>query len=112
VSPDPSNPRGGRKALMAEVPEHLLRRAAERKAALEAKKKAEAGGGEPEEAGPAAPAAAAGGPGGLTADEIAASNAEAEQTGKIPAHLLARSAAARSQAGGAGGAPRPRTATA
>jgi hypothetical protein len=77
---------------MAEVPEHLLRRAAERKAALEAKKKAEAGG---EEA--AAPESA---PSGASADEVAASNAEAEKTGKIPAHLLARSQAARASAGG------------
>jgi menaquinol-cytochrome c reductase cytochrome b/c subunit len=89
---------------MAEVPEHLLRRAAERKAALEAKKQAEAGGPAPEQAAPAASTAGgpAGGPGGLTTDEVAASNAEADQTGKIPAHLLARSAAARSQSGGAG----------
>ena len=33
---------------------------------------------------------------------MAASNAEAEQTGKIPAHLLARSASARASAGGEG----------
>jgi menaquinol-cytochrome c reductase cytochrome b/c subunit len=96
---------------MAEVPEHLLKRAAERKAALEAKKKAEAGeapggAGAPTEAAQVA----AGSP---TADEVAASNAEAEQTGKIPAHLLARSAAARSQAGdGAGEAGGGGTATA
>jgi menaquinol-cytochrome c reductase cytochrome b/c subunit len=81
---------------MAEVPEHLLRRAAERKAALEAKKQAEAGG-TPAAAPDAASAAPAGG---ASADEVAASNAEADKTGKIPAHLLARSAAARSQAGG------------
>jgi menaquinol-cytochrome c reductase cytochrome b/c subunit len=82
---------------MAEVPEHLLKRAAERKAALEAKKKSEAGeaAGAPTEAAPPAAGAA-------TADEVAASNAEAEQTGKIPAHLLARSAAARSQSGSGG----------
>ena len=86
---------------MAEIPEHLLKRAAERKAALEAKKAAESGGGD---AAPAdQPAAAAGGP---SADEVAASNAEAEKTGKIPAHLLARSQAAkaaRAQAGSGGG---------
>ncbi|HLY81384.1 MAG TPA: menaquinol-cytochrome c reductase cytochrome b subunit [Acidimicrobiales bacterium] len=104
---------------MAEVPEHLLRRAAERKAALEAKKAEEAaaagGGGETAEAAaPATPAAApAAGAGAPSPDEVAASNAEAEKTGKIPAHLLARSAAARAAgasgqsdagAGGGGGA--------
>jgi hypothetical protein len=82
---------------MAEVPEHLLKRAAERKAALEAKKRAEAGGGEDVAAG-AAPAE----PSGPSAEEVAASNAEAEQTGKIPAHLLARSQAARAKASAAG----------
>jgi hypothetical protein len=77
---------------MAEVPEHLLKRAAERKAALEAQKAA-AGGGE------AAPAAAP------TEDaDVAASNAEAEKTGKIPAHLLARSAEAKAKAAAGGGA--------
>src|SRR5881394_502340 len=82
---------------MAEVPEHLLKRAAERKAALEAQKKA-AGGGD------AAPAAAAPANGGASDAEIAASNAEAEETGKIPSHLLARSQAAREKAAaGAGG---------
>ena len=78
---------------MAEVPEHLLKRAAERKAALEAQKAA--AGAAPE----AAPAPA-------DADvDVAASNAEAEKTGKIPAHLLARSAEAKAKAaaGGAGG---------
>ena len=86
---------------MAEVPEHLLKRAAERKAALEAKKAAESGGAAPADE---APAAAAAGP---SAEEVAASNAEAEKSGKIPAHLLARSQAAREKAaagGGAGGA--------
>jgi hypothetical protein len=89
---------------MAEVPEHLLKRAAERKAALEAKKAAEAGGGAPAEAEPAAAEPDAGGP---SAEEVAASNAEAEKSGKIPAHLLARSQAARAKAAagsGAGGA--------
>jgi hypothetical protein len=86
---------------MAEVPEHLLRRAAERRAALEAKKAAEAGaaGGAAPDAAPE-PAAPAGG---LSADEIAASNAEAEKTGKIPAHLLARSAEARARASAGSG---------
>ncbi len=76
---------------MAEVPEHLLKRAAERKAALEAQKKAAAGG--------AAPAEGA-------SDDVAASNEEAEKSGKIPAHLLARSAEAKAKAaaGGTGGA--------
>jgi hypothetical protein len=83
---------------MAEVPEHLLKRAAERRAALEAKKREEAGG-EPAE--PAEPGEAA--PGGPSAEEIAASQAEADKTGKIPAHLLARSAAARAKAEGGGG---------
>jgi menaquinol-cytochrome c reductase cytochrome b/c subunit len=96
---------------MAEVPEHLLKRAAERRAALEAKKQAEAGGGGAP-AGPAVEAAAgtAGAAetpadGGLSPEEIAASQAEAEKTGKIPAHLLARSAAARSKAEAGDSAP-------
>src|SRR6266849_7130194 len=96
---------------MAEVPEHLLKRAAERRAALEAQKKAEVGGA-PEASGAAgAPSGGdAGRSGDMTPEEVAASNAEAEKTGKIPAHLLARSAAARAKAqeggepsGGAGG---------
>src|SRR5881394_661029 len=93
---------------MAEVPEHLLKRAAERKAALEAQKKA-AGGGDAAPAdggggGEEAPAAAAPANGGASEAEIAASNAEAEETGKIPSHLLARSQAAREKAAaGAGG---------
>ncbi len=76
---------------MAEVPEHLLKRAAERKAALEAQK---AAAGAPPPAPPAADT------------DVAASNAEAEKTGKIPAHLLARSADAKAKAaaGGGGGA--------
>jgi hypothetical protein len=80
---------------MAEVPEHLLKRAAERRAALEAQKKAEAGG-TPDAGGTAGADAPSGGDtspsGDMTAEEVAASNAEAEKTGKIPAHLLARSA--------------------
>jgi menaquinol-cytochrome c reductase cytochrome b/c subunit len=70
---------------MADIPEHLLKRAAEAKAKAEAKKAAAAGGGD---AAPAAPAVAA-------SDDAAASYAAAEATGKIPAHLLARSAAAK-----------------
>jgi hypothetical protein len=73
---------------MAEVPEHLLKRAAERKAALEAQKSAAA-----------PPPVAASGPDDA---DIAASNAEAEKTGKIPAHLLARSAEAKAKAAAAG----------
>jgi hypothetical protein len=95
---------------MAEVPEHLLKRAAERKAALEAKKTAEEGGGQ---APPAAEASAAEAPdGGPSADEVAASNAEAEKTGKIPAHLLARSQAARAKASAGGDGEGGGTATA
>lgn len=82
---------------MAEVPEHLLKRAAERKAALEAQKAAAA----------SAPAASTGAASASSVSEadIAASNAEAEKTGKIPAHLLARSAEAKAKAaaGGASG---------
>ncbi|MDQ1370390.1 MAG: menaquinol-cytochrome c reductase cytochrome b/c subunit [Acidimicrobiaceae bacterium] len=79
---------------MAEVPEHLLKRAAERKAALEAQKAAAGGGGEAAAAAPTEDA------------DVAASNAEAEKSGKIPAHLLARSAEAKAKAAagtGAGG---------
>jgi hypothetical protein len=81
---------------MTEIPEHLLKRAAEAKA------KAAAKGGDAA-AEPAAPA------GGGDAD-VAASNAEAEATGKIPAHLLARSKAAKAGGGeakveGGGDAP-------
>src|SRR3954447_8911661 len=98
---------------MAEIPEHLLKRAAERKAALEAKKQAESGGA-PTDPAAAAPAAGAGGEGtGPSAEEVAASNAEAEKSGKIPAHLLARSQAARAKAeGGDGGGGGTTTATA
>jgi hypothetical protein len=87
---------------MAEVPEHLLKRAAERRAALEAKKQAEAGGEAGGEAAEPVDTTAGEGP---SAEEIAASQAEADKTGKIPSHLLARSAAARekAEAGGASG---------
>jgi menaquinol-cytochrome c reductase cytochrome b/c subunit len=86
---------------MAEVPEHLLKRAAERRAALEAKKRADAGGEPAEPSGTtASEGSTAEGP---TAEEIAASQAEADQTGKIPAHLLARSASARAKAEAGGG---------
>ncbi len=79
---------------MAEVPEHLLKRAAERKAALEAQKAAAA-------AAPSSPGdgeAPALGASGVSDADVAASNAEAEKTGKIPAHLLARSAEAKAKA--------------
>ncbi len=74
-----------------EVPEHLLKRAAERKAALEAQKAAEAAG---------AGGAAEGGGAPETPAEAGAAPSEAES--KIPASLLARSQAARAkaQAGG------------
>jgi hypothetical protein len=78
---------------MADVPEHLLKRAAEAKAKAEAKKAAAAGGAPP----PAAPTS------GDADAEAAASYAEADKTGKIPAHLLARSAAAKAAKAGAGG---------
>jgi hypothetical protein len=77
-----------------EIPEHLLKRAAERRAALDAKKAAEGGGAPADEAaGEAAAAAPAG----------AAPAAASGEESKIPASLLARSQAARAkaQAGGA-----------
>ena len=78
---------------MADIPEHLLKRAAEAKAKAEAKKAA-ASGGPPTDAAPLAVAS--------TDADAAASYAAAEATGKIPAHLLARSAAAKAakEAGG------------
>jgi menaquinol-cytochrome c reductase cytochrome b/c subunit len=76
---------------MAEVPEHLLKRAAERKAALEAQKAAQ-GGGTPAAETPAAEPAA----------EAPASSAAEDTSGKIPAHLLARSQAARERSAGGG----------
>ena len=77
--------------------EELKRKSAEAKA----RKLAEKGGGAAPEA--PAPAAAAG-------DDAAASYADAEKTGKIPAHLLARSEAAKAAkasaaSGGSDGAP-------
>jgi quinol---cytochrome c reductase cytochrome c subunit, bacillus type len=66
---------------MTEVPEHLLRRSAERRAAL----------GAPPAAGGAAPAAGGG-------------EATADDGSKIPAHLLARSQAAGGDGGGGGSA--------
>ena len=83
---------------MADIPEHLLKRAAEAKAKAEAKKAAAAGGGDAVAA--AAPVADSGA-------EAAASYAAAESTGKIPAHLLARSAAAKAakESGSSGDSP-------
>ena len=63
---------------MAEIPEHLLKRAAERRAALEAQKAAEGGGDAPAAEAPAAE-----------------TPAESADTSKIPAALLARSQAAK-----------------
>jgi len=71
-----------------EIPEHLLKRAAERRAALEAKK----AGAAPEDAGNVTDAPEGG------ADSAPPSEAE----GKIPAALLARSQAARAKAQGGG----------
>ncbi len=65
---------------MTEVPEHLLKRSAERRAAL----------GAPPAAGGAAPAGG----------DATASDAPADDGSKIPAHLLARSQAAKEAAGG------------
>ena len=74
---------------MAEIPEHLLKRAAERRAALEAKQAEEAGGAAP------------------SAEPAADAPAEASgDTSKIPAALLARSQAAKAakaQAAAGGG---------
>ena len=81
---------------MADVPEHLLKRAEEAKARAAAKKAAASGGPAPEAAAPAAPDS-----------EAAASYAEAEASGKIPAHLLARSAAAKAAKASAGAAGAP-----
>ena len=105
---------------MAEIPEHLLKRAAERKAALEAKKAAESGATPPAGEGDAV-AAQAEGHTADAADAVQATAAEAapatgasqpadqqpagapsDPSGKIPAHLLARSQAARQKAAGGG----------
>jgi menaquinol-cytochrome c reductase cytochrome b/c subunit len=78
--------------------EEILRRSAEAKAKKAAEK---AGVAAPPEG--AAPAGAAG-----VSDDaaaIAASNADAESTGKIPAHLLGRSSAAKAAKAAAGDAP-------
>ena len=87
---------------MAEIPEHLLKRAAERRAALEAQQAAAAG---PADA-PAADAAV--GAPGAAAD--APAGEAAGDTSKIPAALLARSQAAKAkkaQAAAGGGDEAP-----
>ncbi len=84
---------------MAEIPDHLLKRAAERKAALEAKKAEEAPG-----AGGAASVAGPEAPGG--SDAAGGTATPSDPSGKIPDALLERSAAAkaaRAAAGGGGG---------
>jgi menaquinol-cytochrome c reductase cytochrome b/c subunit len=86
-----------------EIPEHLLKRAAERRAALEAKQAAEGGG----ESAPDA--------GGEATGEAPAAAAGGGEESKIPASLLARSQAARAKAqaqGGEGGESGGGTATA
>ena len=65
---------------MADIPDHILKRAAERRAALEANK-------------PAEPASAAGG-------DAPAAETPVDDGNKIPAHLLQRSAAARAKTAG------------
>lgn len=76
---------------MADIPEHLLKRAAERRAALEAQKAAEGGGDAPAAETPAAEAPA-----------------ESADTSKIPAALLARSQAAKAaKAAAASGGAEP-----
>jgi hypothetical protein len=84
---------------MTEIPEHLLRRAKERREAL-------AGGGEP--AAPSEPAAEAPAETPAETPEAPATATPAAATptdpsGKIPAHLLARSQARKDALGGAGG---------
>jgi menaquinol-cytochrome c reductase cytochrome b/c subunit len=77
--------------------EEILRRSAEAKA----KKAAEKAGG----AAPVAAAPVASTGGSDEAAAIAASNADAESTGKIPAHLLGRSSAAKAAKASGGDAP-------
>jgi menaquinol-cytochrome c reductase cytochrome b/c subunit len=72
---------------MAEIPEHLRKRAEEARRKAEAKKAAESGGG----------GAAGGGNGGGAA---ASSEGSGDESSRIPAHLLERSRAARAQSGG------------
>src|SRR5207248_3974704 len=85
---------------MPEVPEHLLKRAAERKAALAAKEAAESGAAPaPEAPAPETPAAQA--PAASAPAESAVQ--PKDPSGKIPEHLLARSQAARAKASGQAG---------
>ncbi|HEY0398250.1 MAG TPA: menaquinol-cytochrome c reductase cytochrome b subunit [Acidimicrobiia bacterium] len=96
--------------MPGEVPEHLLRRSAERRRALGLPVPGEEGGGPPEEAAPEASAADAPADAPAAEAPAAAEGAapEARPTGdpdsKIPAHLLARSAARRAAKEG-GAAP-------
>jgi menaquinol-cytochrome c reductase cytochrome b/c subunit len=78
---------------MTEIPEHLRKRAEEARAKAAA---AKGGDGAPADEAPAADAGA-----GDTADVTP--QAAADPSGKIPAHLLQRSAAARAKAAGGGG---------
>ena len=89
---------------MADVPEHLLKRAEEAKARAAAKKAEAAGAAAPP---PAAASAAAVESAAADDAAAAASYADADKTGKIPAHLLERSAAAKAAKtqGGGGDAP-------
>ena len=70
---------------MTEIPEHLLKRSAERRAALGAE-----------------PAAGGAGGGDAPPPDAGTSEAPADDGGKIPAHLLARSQAAREKTAGDG----------
>ncbi len=92
--------------MPGEVPEHLLRRSAERRRALGLPVPGEEGGAPPEDAPAEAPAADAPGEAPAADAPAAAEGAapEARPTGdaesKIPAHLLARSAARKAAKGG------------
>ena len=79
---------------MTEVPEHLRKRAEEARAKAAAKKAAESGEAPPPADAPAAEAAATPPP--------ANQAGPTDPSGKIPEHLLARSAAARAKAAGGG----------
>src|SRR5438552_3860048 len=80
---------------MAEVPEHLLRRAKERREAL-------AGAGKPPEEG-AAPAGQPEEPAPPAEPVAPAASTPSDPSGKIPAHLLARSQARKDALAGGGG---------
>jgi hypothetical protein len=85
---------------VAEVPEHLLRRAAERKAALEAEKAKAAGAAGGGDTAAEEPAAAAETPAAAAETPAEPAVQPKDPSGKIPAHLLARSQAARAKASG------------